>query len=98
MQNCELIFPKIDQTLLFHQAQLVGKSAAVDTEEGGHLLTGEGNGEAFCLPFAGLHGQIGHDPISQTFLGENGKAIFLLHIEIGNQGEQAGEDLLTGVF
>ena len=96
MQNCELIFPKINQAFLFHQAQLVGKGAAVNAEEGGHLLTGERDGEAFCLPFAGLHGQISHDSIPQTLLRENSKAIFFLHIEIGNQGEQAVKDLTAG--
>ena len=45
LQQGEVIFVKVQHSLLAQQAQLMGEGAAVDAEKAGHFVPGEGDGK-----------------------------------------------------
>ena len=90
----ELIFSERDQSLLLHAAEFMGEGAAVDAEEGGQLLPGKGDGELPTVAATGLHGQVGEDSLPKPSSGEDGKAVILFHILIGDQAQEPLQNLL----
>ena len=76
----------------------MGQGAAVDAEKIRHFFPGHGNGQGAAAPLVGLHGQIGHNPVPQTPLGQNRQPVFLFHVLLRDQGQQLVQDLLAAVL